>query len=279
MSQSQSHTVRDKLVEMRLHCALKSINSTEYIVCYPCNCTNINKQALLCYEKCVITQIMLLKNRAFCAEYKNTICTRIHMSYIFLICFKWEIFICFTPKNRRQHQRRSQQKIELSRTVQNVCSCIWYAIYRTADTHSINIDRNRYTKTSDYFLFSFFLSLSPSWNTLSHPVLPFIADQYTYCIIARTLPMREISRIFFGYAFLSMYGIPFHFFCTRQTIEHFFHIGVASTWIRRYKFDYELFHRWTPELGSIKFDFHSTHAWIMNSNENEIEFDFEFNEK
>lgn len=49
-----------------------------------------------------------------------------------------------------------------------MCSCIWYAIYRTADTHSINIDRNRYTKTSDYFLF---LSLARSFSLEIHLVI------------------------------------------------------------------------------------------------------------
>lgn len=56
---------------------------------------------------------------------------------------------------------RSKEMKSHALEIKNVCSCIWYAIYRTADTHSINIDRNRYTKTSDYFLlFSRSLSLS-----------------------------------------------------------------------------------------------------------------------
>lgn len=66
---------------------------------------------------------------------------------IFLIWFKWEIFICFTLTHIHTETSgitkgaRSEKKIKLSR-IENLFLFIWYAIYRTAtaaDTHSINI--------------------------------------------------------------------------------------------------------------------------------------------
>lgn len=129
---------------------------------------------------------------------------------LFLICFVHEKFSFRSHKKKTVASPKALAAKKWTLTHWIFFSCIWYAIYRTADTHSINNDRNRY---KNKWLLSFLFSSLEILCVIRCYRLSVIN------IIARTFKVKY--RIIF-WVRVSVHVWNFILFFWLWTIEHFF---------------------------------------------------------